>query len=160
MTRRFAMDLGPYGVTVNAIAPGFILTDMARAGRNPDDIARVAEKAMVKRVGQPEDIAHAVTFLCQPESGLHHRAGFDGGWRPHGLHRTSLTTQGVYTHTHRRRLESAKLRRINNLGAWQEACPIGGMETMLCAATIAMSFALALMGARLALQILFKWLVS
>lgn len=68
MTRRFAMDLGPYGVTVNAIAPGFILTDMARAGRNSDDFAHIAKKAMMKRVGEPDDIAHAVAFLCQPES--------------------------------------------------------------------------------------------
>jgi NAD(P)-dependent dehydrogenase (short-subunit alcohol dehydrogenase family) len=68
ITRRFAMDLGPHGVTVNAVAPGFILTDMARAGRSSEDIARVADKAMVKRVGQPEDIAHAVAFLCAPES--------------------------------------------------------------------------------------------
>ena len=68
MTRRFAMDLGPHGVTVNAVAPGFILTDMARAGRGAEEIAKVAEKAMVKRVGQPEDIAHAVAFLCALES--------------------------------------------------------------------------------------------
>jgi NAD(P)-dependent dehydrogenase (short-subunit alcohol dehydrogenase family) len=68
VTRRFAMDLGPYGVTVNAVAPGFILTDMARDGRSSGDIAKVAEKAMLKRVGQPEDIAHAVAFLCAPES--------------------------------------------------------------------------------------------
>jgi 3-oxoacyl-[acyl-carrier protein] reductase len=68
ITRRFAMDLGPHGVTVNAVAPGFILTDMARAGRGADEIAKVAEKAMVKRVGQPEDIAHAVAFLCALES--------------------------------------------------------------------------------------------
>ncbi len=70
ITRRFAMDLGPHGITVNAVAPGFILTDMARAGRDSADIAKVAEKAMVKRVGQPEDIAHAVAFLCAPESGF------------------------------------------------------------------------------------------
>jgi 3-oxoacyl-[acyl-carrier protein] reductase len=70
MTRRFAMDLGPHGVTVNAVAPGFILTDMARDGRDSADIAKVAEKAMVRRVGQPEDIAHAVAFLCAPESGF------------------------------------------------------------------------------------------
>jgi 3-oxoacyl-[acyl-carrier protein] reductase len=68
ITRRFAMDLGPHGVTVNAVAPGFILTDMARAGRGAEEIAKVAEKAMVKRVGQPEDIAHAVAFLCALES--------------------------------------------------------------------------------------------
>jgi len=53
---------------VNAVAPGFILTDMARAERTPDDVARIAGTAMVKRVGKPEDIAHAVAFLCAPES--------------------------------------------------------------------------------------------
>ena len=68
LTRRFAMELGPHGITVNAVAPGFIPTDMARAGRGPEDFARIAEKAMVKRVGVPEDIAHAVAFLCATES--------------------------------------------------------------------------------------------
>jgi 3-oxoacyl-[acyl-carrier protein] reductase len=68
LTRRFAMDLGPYGITVNAVAPGFIPTDMASAGRGPEDFARIAEKAMVRRVGVPDDIAHAVAFLCAPES--------------------------------------------------------------------------------------------
>jgi 3-oxoacyl-[acyl-carrier protein] reductase len=68
LTRRFAMDLGPYGITVNAVAPGFIPTDMASAGRGPEDFARIAEKAMVRRVGVPDDIAHAVAFLCSPES--------------------------------------------------------------------------------------------
>ncbi len=68
ITRRFAMELGPSGITVNAVAPGFILTDMARAGRGPGDFAAIAEKAMVGRVGEPDDIAHAVAFLCAPES--------------------------------------------------------------------------------------------
>jgi 3-oxoacyl-[acyl-carrier protein] reductase len=68
ITRRFAMELGPYGITVNAVAPGFILTDMAKTGRQEADFARIAEKAMVGRVGQPEDIANAAAFLCAVES--------------------------------------------------------------------------------------------
>ena len=68
LTRRFAMDLGPHGITVNAVAPGFVPTDMASAGRGPEEFARIAEKAMVGRVGVPDDIAHAVSFLCAPES--------------------------------------------------------------------------------------------
>jgi len=60
LTKRFAMDLGPAGITVNAIAPGFILTDMVAAGSNLDAIAA---KAMMRRVGSPEDIAHTVAFL-------------------------------------------------------------------------------------------------
>lgn len=74
LTRRFAMDLGPYGITVNAIAPGFIVTDMVRQGRSPEDaealIGRIAEKAMTRRTGTPEDIAHAVAFLVSPRSGF------------------------------------------------------------------------------------------
>ena len=74
LTRRFAMELGPHGITVNAVAPGFILTDMVREDRTEDElrevVSRVAERAMVRRVGDPNDIAHAVAFLAAPESGF------------------------------------------------------------------------------------------
>jgi len=70
LTRRFALELGPYGITVNAVAPGFILTDMALEGRTPAEaqaaIDGMASRAMVRRVGQPDDIAHAVAFLVSP----------------------------------------------------------------------------------------------
>ena len=72
LTRRFALELGPFGITVNAIAPGFIMTDMTQAGRTPEQVkemmAGMAAKAMVRRVGQVEDIANAVAFLVSPES--------------------------------------------------------------------------------------------
>ena len=72
LTRRFALDLGPYGITVNAVAPGFILTDMALDGRSPAEaqstIDAMAARAMVRRVGQPDDIANAVAFLVSPEA--------------------------------------------------------------------------------------------
>ena len=74
LTRRFALDLGPYGITVNAVAPGFIVTEMATAGRSPEEfealLREIADKSMVRRVGRPEDIAHAVAFLVSPESGF------------------------------------------------------------------------------------------
>lgn len=74
LTRRFALDLGPHGITVNAIAPGFILTDMVRQGRTPEEaekvVAEIAAKAMVRRVGRPEDIAHAVAFLVSERAGF------------------------------------------------------------------------------------------
>jgi 3-oxoacyl-[acyl-carrier protein] reductase len=69
LTRRFALDLGPHGVTVNAIAPGFVLTDMAATGRTEADFAAMAARTMVRRIGQPEDVANAVAFLASPESG-------------------------------------------------------------------------------------------
>jgi 3-oxoacyl-[acyl-carrier protein] reductase len=74
LTRRFAMELGPYGITVNAVAPGYILTDMNTEGQSREalqaTIQGTAEKAMVRRVGRPEDIAQAVAFLVSPDSGF------------------------------------------------------------------------------------------
>jgi 3-oxoacyl-[acyl-carrier protein] reductase len=70
LTRRFALELGPHGITVNAVAPGFVRTDMAAAGRTEADFAAIAAKAMVRRVGEPDDVANAVAFLASPESGF------------------------------------------------------------------------------------------
>lgn len=67
LTKRFAMELGRSGITVNAVAPGWIVTDMARRGATEEAFAqRVAamrERTMVGRVGAPEDIAAVVNFL-------------------------------------------------------------------------------------------------
>ena len=72
LTRRFALELGPFGITVNAIAPGFIMTDMTQVGRTPEQVkemvAGMAAKAMVRRVGKVEDIANAVAFLVSPDA--------------------------------------------------------------------------------------------
>jgi 3-oxoacyl-[acyl-carrier protein] reductase len=74
LTRRFAMELGPHGITVNAVAPGFILTDMVQGGRSPEQyraiLEGIAAKTMARRAGQPEDIANAVAFLVSPDSGF------------------------------------------------------------------------------------------
>jgi NAD(P)-dependent dehydrogenase (short-subunit alcohol dehydrogenase family) len=72
LTKRFAMELGPHKITVNAVAPGFVRTDMTRGGRGAGDWQateeRFAAKAMVNRIGEPEDIANAVVFLASPET--------------------------------------------------------------------------------------------
>jgi 3-oxoacyl-[acyl-carrier protein] reductase len=74
LTRRFEMDLGPHGITVNAVAPGFILTDMAKASRGrrrPSTVVdEMSARAMVRRVGQPDDVAHAVAFLASDSAGF------------------------------------------------------------------------------------------
>jgi 3-oxoacyl-[acyl-carrier protein] reductase len=74
LTRRFAMELGRDGITVNAVAPGFILTELVREGRTEQEyqslLQRVSERSMVGRVGDPEDIANAVAFLASPASGF------------------------------------------------------------------------------------------
>ncbi len=72
LTRRFALELGPHGITVNAVAPGFVRTDMtgeALRERGSERERRLADRAMMRRVGEPEDVANAVAFLSAPESG-------------------------------------------------------------------------------------------
>jgi 3-oxoacyl-[acyl-carrier protein] reductase len=68
-TKTLAIELGKFGVTVNAIAPGFIVTEMTRITAERIGVtfeafqeAR-AKETPVPRVGQPEDIAHAVSFF-------------------------------------------------------------------------------------------------
>ena len=72
LTKRFALELGPSGITVNAVLPGFILTDMVSEGHTAEEmtaaIASVSEKAMLGRAGEPEDIACVVSFLASEES--------------------------------------------------------------------------------------------
>jgi 3-oxoacyl-[acyl-carrier protein] reductase len=64
-TRALAVELGGRNVTVNAVAPGFIETDMSEAVRNKaGDI--IKKMIPLKRLGQPDDIAHVVAFLCGP----------------------------------------------------------------------------------------------
>ncbi|MGH9663566.1 MAG: SDR family NAD(P)-dependent oxidoreductase, partial [Bryobacteraceae bacterium] len=74
LTRRFAMDFGPHGITVNAIAPGFIVTDMATHGRGEEEMQKVtgalAAKTMMRRTGVPADIANAASFLASEQSGF------------------------------------------------------------------------------------------
>ena len=75
-TKTLAIELGRYGVTVNAVAPGFTVTAMTaavaeRIGVGFDDLqAGAAQQIPVGRVGQPEDIANAVSFFVDPRAGF------------------------------------------------------------------------------------------
>lgn len=66
-TRCMATELAKRGVTVNAVAPGFIETDMTQAVMNAAG-EKIKQAIPVKRLGKPDDIAHAVLFLANPES--------------------------------------------------------------------------------------------
>jgi 3-oxoacyl-[acyl-carrier protein] reductase len=75
-TKTLAIELGPFGVTANAIAPGFIATDMtaataARVGTDFDTFAKAAaDQIPVRRVGTPDDIAHMVSFFVSEGAGF------------------------------------------------------------------------------------------
>ena len=75
-TKTLAIELGKFGVTANAIAPGFIQTEMTKATADrmgipfDDFIKGAASQIPVARVGQPEDIAHLVSFFVSEGAGF------------------------------------------------------------------------------------------
>jgi 3-oxoacyl-[acyl-carrier protein] reductase len=75
-TKTLAIELGPFGVTANAVAPGFIATDMtaataARVKMDFEDYKKAAAGTIpVRRVGEPADIAHTISFLVSEGAGF------------------------------------------------------------------------------------------
>jgi 3-oxoacyl-[acyl-carrier protein] reductase len=76
LTKTLAIELGQFGITANAVAPGFIVTDMtaataARIGMGFEEFqAAAASQIPVRRVGQVEDVAHVISFLCGEGAGF------------------------------------------------------------------------------------------
>ena len=73
LTKQLAWEFGPHGVTVNAVAPGFVLSNPATERQwnsyGADGQARLLDGIQLKRLGAPEDIAHAVLFLASAQAG-------------------------------------------------------------------------------------------
>jgi 3-oxoacyl-[acyl-carrier protein] reductase len=75
-TKTLAIELGQFNITANAIAPGFIVTDMtaataARVGMDFEDFQKAAAgRIPVRRVGRPEDVAHTASFLASEAAGF------------------------------------------------------------------------------------------
>lgn len=88
LTRAMALELGPRGVLVNAIAPGSTLTDGTRKlfygedGKFKDSVQKLLDHIPLGRPASPEEIAHAALFLAAPESSYinGHILTVDGGW--------------------------------------------------------------------------------
>ena len=72
LVRTWALELGKHGVTVNAIAPGPIVTDMFTevVPEDSDKAEKLAQSIPVKRLGRPGDVSRAVTFLLSPDNGF------------------------------------------------------------------------------------------
>ena len=76
MARTLAIELGPFNVNVNTVAPGFVETRMTRAtaermGMDYETFKLgAASQIPLRRIGQPEDIANVIAFLCSDESGF------------------------------------------------------------------------------------------
>ena len=89
LTKSMAVELAPYNILVNAVAPGFMLTPMSIVDgvdetQTPDfqDWYVAKRKIPMARTGYPEDDAGAVVFLALGVLPLHDRTGAGGGWRP------------------------------------------------------------------------------
>ncbi|WP_439484845.1 SDR family NAD(P)-dependent oxidoreductase [Blastomonas fulva] len=85
-TRSLAMELGPYGVTVNCVQPGCIVTGMTRGMlENGEAADYYRDKSALKRLGQPEDIADVIAFLASDDARFITGQGIiaDGGVMTH-----------------------------------------------------------------------------
>lgn len=73
LTKQLSQDLGPSGVTCNAIAPGFVRSNPATERQwqayGPEGQARLVQSIHTRRLGAPEDIAHAAVFLASEQAG-------------------------------------------------------------------------------------------
>jgi 3-oxoacyl-[acyl-carrier protein] reductase len=68
LARTLALEGARYGITSNAVVPGIIGTEAFKSGR-PDMNERMIKRVALRRPGEPDDIAAAITFLCSPEAG-------------------------------------------------------------------------------------------
>ena len=80
MTRVWARELGPHGITANAVAPGFIDTDMV-ASVPAHVMEQMLARTAARRLGTPEEVAATYLFLASPEAAFVNGAvvGVDGG---------------------------------------------------------------------------------
>ncbi|GGG27360.1 3-oxoacyl-ACP reductase [Caldovatus sediminis] len=83
MTKAMALELAPFGIRVNAVAPTFILTELTRGwAEDPAWRAEILPRIPLGRLGTPQDVAGAVVFLCSPAAAMitGHSLLVDGGW--------------------------------------------------------------------------------
>ena len=64
VTRTLALELGPHGILVNAIAPGYVNTELTRQNNSPEQIEAISDNIPLQRLAEPAEIAEMVAFLC------------------------------------------------------------------------------------------------
>lgn len=68
ITRTLALELGPHGVLINAIAPGYVNTELTRQNNSPEQIQAISNNIPLQRLAEPEEIAEMVAFLCSEKN--------------------------------------------------------------------------------------------
>ena len=64
LTRAAALEYGPRNILVNAVCPGFVMTDLTRRNNSPAHLANLAGQTALKRLAEPREIADTIHFLC------------------------------------------------------------------------------------------------
>jgi NAD(P)-dependent dehydrogenase (short-subunit alcohol dehydrogenase family) len=82
LTRALAVELAPYNVLVNAVAPGYVETDLTKQNNSQEELRQISQTIPLKRLAQPEEIAEAVLFLCSENNTYitGHVLSIDGGF--------------------------------------------------------------------------------
>jgi len=67
-TRSLAVEVAPYNILVNAVAPGYVNTELTRQNNTEQDLQNICETIPMQRLAEPEEIARLVTFLCSEQN--------------------------------------------------------------------------------------------
>jgi NAD(P)-dependent dehydrogenase (short-subunit alcohol dehydrogenase family) len=68
MTRSLAVEFAPFNVMINAVAPGYVMTDLTRQNNTEEDLEKIRQFIPLKRLAEPQEIAQVVAFLCAEQN--------------------------------------------------------------------------------------------